>query len=374
MEDGQMWCAGGPMCNVPSTKRGLQIRPDQKLCIGDACLGVNEFRNMSKGPGVNAVAAAVHSIASDGQHKVAAVNAAKPSGWHSAVNVIAPVQPESLYSLHFGDGKDLHGRQTGMGYIKDQPNRVFGNTRGTLGAHIHQDDDLHVYSSGWNPLFAVKGGSGNAFVRGDLQVQQGKVVVQDNIERPDGKMRISSQGIMFGGPNSGREHNSAQISAGKHIANSLNIVGMSANTSHTTRRIDMWAEGGLNVHGTTNHHGPTNFQGGKSAHNPHGWGTHFPWSGDQKNYIRGDTEIRGDTQQLGDLVVHGSIVFRHPNGTTWTMGMRDPNHFAINKVGGTGLLIRQDGHIWSGGGNFHQGSADRNWQRDWFHNSSYGRR
>ncbi|NDB61928.1 hypothetical protein EB001_26340, partial [bacterium] len=93
---------------------------------------------------------------------------AKGSGWGTAINVNAPQQPESLYSLHFGDGTDLHGRQAGMGYIKDQPNRIWGNTRGTLGMHVHQDDDFHLYSTGWTPLFSVKGGSGNTYVKGKI--------------------------------------------------------------------------------------------------------------------------------------------------------------------------------------------------------------
>ena len=65
-------------------------------------------------------------------------------------------------------------------------------------------------------------------------------------------MRLSNQGIMFGGPNTDREVNSGQITAGLHIANSLNIIGMSANKRADTRRIDMWAEGGLNVYGNIN--------------------------------------------------------------------------------------------------------------------------
>ena len=111
---------------------------------------------------------------------------AKGSGWSTAVNVNAPQEPESLYSLHFGDGTDLHGRQTGMGYIKNQPNRIWGNTRGTLATHIHQDDDLHIYSSGWNPLFSVKGGSGNTYVKGNMSVMGGA-----NVE---GKVRFRHAG------------------------------------------------------------------------------------------------------------------------------------------------------------------------------------
>lgn len=82
-----------------------------------------------------------------------------------------------------------------------------------------------------------------------------------------------------------------------------------------------------------------------------------------------------------DLVVKGNIIMRHPNGDEWVIGMRDPNHFAINKLDkkgnvaeGTGILIRKDGHMWTGGGDFNKGNYDVAWQRDWFHNLVKGRR
>jgi hypothetical protein len=70
-----------------------------------------------------------------------------------------------------------------------------------------------------------------------------------DIHVPNGEMKISRGGIMFGGPNKDREHNSAQISAGQHVPNSLNIVGMSSGKGHQDRRVDMWTEGGLHLHG-----------------------------------------------------------------------------------------------------------------------------
>ena len=73
-----------------------------------------------------------------------------------------------------------------------------------------------------------------------------------DVNTPNGQMKITRQGIMFGGPNADREVNSGQISAGLHIPNSLNIVGMSADKGAASRRIDMWAEGGLNVYGNAN--------------------------------------------------------------------------------------------------------------------------
>jgi hypothetical protein len=72
--------------------------------------------------------------------------------------------------------------------------------------------------------------------------------------------------------------------------------------------------------GTLNVSGNANFKGGSSSHNPHRWGTHFPWRGDNKNYIRGDTEIRGNTNHIGRFSVNtsttdfkGGVSIHNPN-------------------------------------------------------------
>ena len=49
------------------------------------------------------------------------------------------------------------------------------------------------------------------------------------------------------------------------------------------------------------------FKGGASVHNPDNWQTHFPWAGDNKNYIRGDTELRGNVNNIGNLDIGGEI-------------------------------------------------------------------
>lgn len=72
-----------------------------------------------------------------------------------------------------------------------------------------------------------------------------------DMRNPNGQMKITRQGIMFGGPNTkGYQVNSAQISAGQHIKDSLNIVGMG--TKAQNRRLDVWAEGGMNIYGKLN--------------------------------------------------------------------------------------------------------------------------
>jgi len=94
----------------------------------------------------------------------------KPAGYKGAINVGAPASPESLYSIHFGDGSDVEGRQAGMGYIANQPNAIHP-ARGTLATHIHKDDAVALYSSGWNPLMSIKGDTGAAYIKGPLKVR-----------------------------------------------------------------------------------------------------------------------------------------------------------------------------------------------------------
>ncbi len=71
-----------------------------------------------------------------------------------------------------------------------------------------------------------------------------------DIQNPNGQTKISRWGIMFGGDNNGREVNSAQISAGALEPDSLNIVGMSKDKEKSSRRVDMFAEGGFRLNGS----------------------------------------------------------------------------------------------------------------------------
>lgn len=76
-----------------------------------------------------------------------------------------------------------------------------------------------------------------------------------------------------------------------------------------------------------------------------------------------------------DLVVKGNIIMRHPNGDEWIIGMRDANHFAINKLDktgknisqGAGILIRNDGVTFNG-------PINEAWHKEWQHNIILGRR
>jgi hypothetical protein len=388
-----------------------------------------------------------------------------------------------------------------------------------------------------------------------------------DIKNPNGQMKISRHGIMFGGPNStGKELNSGQISAGLHIPNSLNVVGMSSNNNANTRRVDVFSEGGMNVrsntglqvsgHGRTTNIGsqnagwshittnapqfymnkPLQVQGGVSSYNnaplimphgadvrtnqglkvsghgrsttigsvnnqfshfitdapqfyfnkniqvqggvssfnnqplimPHGadvrtnqglkvsghgrtttigsvnngwshmittapqfymnkplqvhggissyhnqpiitpqgvdtkrdikftgnnnWIFHTPNDGRHTMYIapsrsRGNQNWNwGNSLQLepnGDVVIKGNLIFQHPNGQRWVLGLRDANHFAINKFNEKGVLLRNDGHLTLGDGNARVHNAPRGtfpvnlqgeWLLNWQHNGNRGRR
>lgn len=112
------------------------------------------------------------------------------------------------------------------------------------GAKLEVSGELKVTGSG-NSSFTGNVGIGTTSPAAPLSIssEAGKE------DRPDSAMHITNDCILFGGKNKDREANSAQISAGRHRANSLNIVGMSDGTDYKTRRVDVWAEDGLYVRG-----------------------------------------------------------------------------------------------------------------------------
>lgn len=118
--------------------------------------------------------------------------------------------------------------------------------------------DLRLHAEGSVGL-QVKAGSGYVVLGGgaNLPVTPLTITSDGSISYPDGNLRISKTGILFGGANdSTREGNSAQISAGTHTPNSLCIVGMS-DVNKGNRRVDMWAEGGFNLNGKMKMNGKT---------------------------------------------------------------------------------------------------------------------
>lgn len=122
------------------------------------------------------------------------------------------------------------------------------------------------------------------------------VKIGDNIpvSGPTSATKINDKSIQFGGPNSGREANSAQISVGTWEANSLCIVGMSIGTASDTRKIKMWAEGGLTVNGPTKiENGTLNVTGATTLRS--------------SLAVTGATTLSSTLDVGGDLGIHSTI-------------------------------------------------------------------
>ena len=72
---------------------------------------------------------------------------------------------------------ELHGKNelNLIRFGKDGDYQILHKTNGafqrnTLAMHVHHDDAFGVYSSGWNPLMEVKGGSGDMYVKGNMGI------------------------------------------------------------------------------------------------------------------------------------------------------------------------------------------------------------
>ena len=147
------------------------------------------------------------------------------------------------------------GIQFGGGNIKRQIN----SAQITAGMHIpdslnivgmhskdnyDEDRKVHMWAeSGFNVFGGIN-------VAANPNPAADQAVNINKIKNPNGTLKINNHGIQFGGSNvAGREVNSAQISAGLHVPNSLNIVGMASDGSESNRKVNMWAEGGFTVSG-----------------------------------------------------------------------------------------------------------------------------
>ena len=122
---------------------------------------------------------------------------------------------------------------------------ISGRDRGSFNGNIeylatHTGQHLWFTGSDVNPKMSLDH-------VGNLNIKTGGM---GSIQGPDGNLRINRHGIIFGGANDNtRELNSAQISAGIHEANKLNIVGMSTGNDTQNRKIKAWAEGGFEISG-----------------------------------------------------------------------------------------------------------------------------
>lgn len=140
-----------------------------------------------------------------------------------------------------------------------------------------------------------------------------------DIRGPNGQLKLSRQGIMFGGPNNGRDENSAQISAGMHVPNSLNIIGMSSGKGAGDRRVDMWAEGGfnlyaphvnLNANATVQSAGRIHVNGGEELYvlNKKGVIVGKEWGGN------GNLQVQGKTFHGSDVVMQDKPIVLRGDG------------------------------------------------------------
>jgi hypothetical protein len=158
------------------------------------------------------------------------------------------------------------------------------------------------------------------------------MMADGNVGLNNNKLRISNNWTGF--PD--KETDQSEISNDTNAFKKLMIVGNKS--AGGERKVGIWdtldVNGTLNVKGQTNVNGPLYIKGGKSVHNPHNWQTHFPWTGDNKNYIRGDTEISGNTNNIGDMNIDkdmkASQVFACGPGEDCNKGV---NLFRNNKDG-----------------------------------------
>jgi hypothetical protein len=154
----------------------------------------------------------------------------------------------------------IHAQSRGWSIISNNDRRVSVPVELKVGEH--NDGDWGGFSvrnpnGGWTHLGHKHGDKynyirGNTEINGNVQITEPVRISGGNttsIQNPNGETKISRNGIQFGGPNSSRELNSAQISAGMHEANSLNIIGMS-DANGGNRKVTMWAEGGLGLYGS----------------------------------------------------------------------------------------------------------------------------
>lgn len=125
----------------------------------------------------------------------------------------------------------------------------------------------------------------------------------------------------------------------------------------------LWTGSEAHLGGNTNVRGNLNIRGGSSEHNAQKWDTHLPWNGDNKNYIRGDTEIRGNTNNIGDLNVgrnanvQGRLHFSDPTYNKSGSAANTTDSYYLEKKGANNashlrLTINDDNdeslQIWGG--------------------------
>lgn len=88
----------------------------------------------------------------------------------SAININSSFRDRNIYSIGFNNNNGQGEYQCGMGAIPG--NRGFFSTSSSyvLGTHILSTAEWGIYSSGWDKLFGIDGGSGNAYIKGNVGI------------------------------------------------------------------------------------------------------------------------------------------------------------------------------------------------------------
>lgn len=127
--------------------------------------------------------------------------------------------------------KDNINASIGMGIIPNS-RKGFPDTQGSvLGTRIIDGDEWNIYSSGWNNLFSVQGGTGKVKVKGPLYLENGingknsilfKANNNDVLSLTPANINIPSNKILQFGEGFFREPSAGQI---KYENGQLNIIG-----------------------------------------------------------------------------------------------------------------------------------------------------
>jgi hypothetical protein len=116
--------------------------------------------------------------------------------------------------------------------------------------YLSIDDEFFIRDIGGVEKFGFHTDNGRMAIGGKFASAPMSIKGTGKDDKPDEAMHITSGSILFGGNNAGKQMNSGKITAGTHVANSLNIVGMSSSASTSSdRKVDIWAEGGMTVRG-----------------------------------------------------------------------------------------------------------------------------
>ena len=201
-----MWCADGQLCEIPDNSPGFKLKANQTISSSAENKLVKIDRNLQIPGELNFLTNDLRSSTSY-TGKFGSTDGLI-QGINNTEGADGLTQAKNSYLSISGLGKNYQD----------------GTTIKNIKKQVKIEDDVNITNN--------------------LKITGGE---QLDLFSPNGNLRINKHGIMFGGENdTTREGNSAQITAGMHEDNSLNIVGMSDGNKNN-RRVRVWAEGGFIV-------------------------------------------------------------------------------------------------------------------------------